>query len=126
MERLLEVKDLKTSFSTKFGDVQSVRGVSFHLDKGEALGIVGESGCGKSVTMMTLMRLLADNGKVVSGEILFNGKNLTKISEKEMQKVRGNEIGMIFQDPMTSLNPLFTIGNQLIEPLMTHKNMSKK
>ena len=126
MERLLEVKDLRTSFATKFGDVQSVRGVSFHLDKGEALGIVGESGCGKSVTMMTLMRLLADNGKIVSGEILFNGKNLTEISEKEMQKVRGNEIGMIFQDPMTSLNPLYTIGNQLIEPLIKHKNMSKK
>ena len=126
MERLLEVKDLKTSFSTKLGDVQAVRGVSFYLDKGEALGIVGESGCGKSVTMMTIMRLLSDNGKIIGGEIVFDGKNIENMTEKDMNNIRGNKIGMIFQDPMTSLNPLYTIGNQLIEPLIKHKNMSKK
>lgn len=99
--------------------------MSFYLNKGEALGIVGESGSGKSITMMSLMRLLAENGKIMEGEILFEGKDLTKCTEKEMQKIRGNEIGMIFQDPMTSLNPVYTIGNQLTEGLILHKHMSK-
>lgn len=125
MERLLEINNLQTSFYTHVGEVQSVRTISLHLDKGEALGIVGESGSGKSITMMSLMRLLPDNGKIKEGEILFSGRNLANLSEKEMEKIRGNEIGMIFQDPMTSLNPVFTIGNQLIEPLIKHKNMSK-
>lgn len=126
MSRLLDVKDLRTSFSTHIGDVQSVRGVSFHLDKGEALGIVGESGCGKSVTMMSIMRLLADNGKIVDGEIIFDGKNISNATEKDMEVIRGNDIGMIFQDPMTSLNPVFTIGDQLIEPLVKHRGLKKK
>jgi len=125
MERLLEIKNLKTSFFTHVGEVKAVRGVSFHLDKGEALGIVGESGSGKSITMMSVMRLLADNGKIVDGEIWFNGRDLVKLSENEMQKIRGNEIGMIFQDPMTSLNPVLTIGDQLTEPLLKHKKMPK-
>ncbi|SHE73856.1 ABC transporter ATP-binding protein [Caloramator proteoclasticus] len=126
MERLLEIKNLRTSFFTHVGEVQAVRGVSFHLDKGEAIGIVGESGSGKSITMMSVMRLLADNGKIVEGEILFEGRDLAKLPENEMQKVRGNEIGMIFQDPMTSLNPVLTVGDQLMEPLIKHKKMSKE
>jgi oligopeptide transport system ATP-binding protein len=126
MERLLEVKNLKTSFFTHVGEVKAVGGVSFYLNKGEALGIVGESGSGKSVTMMSLMGLLDENGKIVDGEIIFNGKDLTKLGEKEMEKVRGNEIGMIFQDPMTSLNPVFTIGDQILEPLMLHRSMKKE
>lgn len=125
MERILEIKDLKTSFFTHAGEVKAVGGVSFHLDKGEALGIVGESGSGKSITMMSLMRLLADNGKIINGEILFNGKDIVKLPEKEMERIRGNEIGMIFQDPMTSLNPVLTVGDQLMEPLIKHKKMTK-
>lgn len=126
MERLLDVKELKTSFDTAAGEVKAVRGVSFYLDKGEALGIVGESGCGKSVTMMSIMRLLQENGKVVGGEVEFDNKDIKNMPESEMRKIRGNDIGMIFQDPMTSLNPLFTVGNQLIEPLMVHRKISKK
>ncbi len=126
MSRLLEVKNLKTSFRTHIGDVQAVRGVSLYLDKGEALGIVGESGCGKSVTMMSLMRLLADNAIIESDNIMFDGQDITNPTEKEMQKIRGNEMAMIFQDPMTSLNPLFTVGQQLTEHLIKHKKVSKK
>lgn len=126
MNKLLEVKNLKTSFKTHIGDVQSVRGVSFHLNKGEALGIVGESGCGKSVTMMTIMRLLAENAKIEVETIKFNDKDLTNPNEKLMQTIRGNDMSMIFQDPMTSLNPLFTIGEQLTEHLIKHKKISKK
>lgn len=126
MSNLLEVKNLKTSFKTHIGDVQSVRGVSFYLDKGEALGIVGESGCGKSVTMMTIMRLLGENAKIKVETIKFDDKDLTYPNEKLMQTIRGNDISMIFQDPMTSLNPLFTIGDQLTEHLIKHKKISKK
>ncbi|TGY44418.1 ABC transporter ATP-binding protein [Clostridium sartagoforme] len=126
MSKLLEVKNLKTSFRTHIGDVQAVRGVSFHLDKGEALGIVGESGCGKSVTMMSIMRLLADNAMIDSDAIIFNGQDISNPTEKEMQEIRGNEMAMIFQDPMTSLNPLFTVGDQLTEHLIKHKKISKK
>lgn len=126
MSRLLEVKNLKTSFRTHIGDVQAVRGVSLYLDKGEALGIVGESGCGKSVTMMSLMRLLADNAIIESDNIMFDGQDITNPTENEMQKIRGNEMAMIFQDPMTSLNPLFTVGQQLTEHLIKHKKVSKK
>lgn len=126
MSKLLEVKNLKTSFRTHIGDVQAVRGVSFHLDKGEALGIVGESGCGKSVTMMSIMRLLADNAMIDSDAIIFNGQDISDPTEKEMQEIRGNEMAMIFQDPMTSLNPLFTVGDQLTEHLIKHKKISKK
>lgn len=126
MSKLLEVKNLKTSFKTHIGDVQSVRGVSFHLEKGEALGVVGESGCGKSVTMMTIMRLLGENAKIDAERILFDDKDITKPSEKMMQTIRGNDMAMIFQDPMTSLNPLFTVGDQLTEHLIKHKKISKK
>lgn len=126
MSKLLEVKNLKTSFKTHFGDVQSVRGVSFYLNKGEALGIVGESGCGKSVTMMSIMRLLPDNAVIEADSIQFNDKEISKLKEKEMQMLRGNEMAMIFQDPMTSLNPLYTIGEQLTEHLIKHKKISKK
>lgn len=126
MSKLLEVKNLKTSFRTHIGDVQAVRGVSLYLDKGEALGIVGESGCGKSVTMMSIMRLLADNAVIESDKIVFNGEDITNPTENQMQEIRGNEMAMIFQDPMTSLNPLFTVGDQLTEHLIKHKKISKK
>lgn len=126
MSKLLEVKNLKTSFKTHIGDVQSVRGVSFHLNKGEALGVVGESGCGKSVTMMTIMRLLGENAKIEAETITFDDKDITKPTEKLMQTIRGNDMSMIFQDPMTSLNPLFTVGDQLTEHLIKHKKISKK
>lgn len=126
MSKLLEIKNLKTSFKTHIGDVQSVRGVSFHLDKGEALGVVGESGCGKSVTMMTIMRLLGENAKIEAENITFDNKDITKPTEKLMQTIRGNDMSMIFQDPMTSLNPLFTVGDQLTEHLIKHKKISKK
>ena len=126
MSKLLEVKNLKTSFKTHIGDVQSVRGVSFHLEKGEALGVVGESGCGKSVTMMTIMRLLGENAKIDAERIFFDDKDITKPTEKMMQTIRGNDMSMIFQDPMTSLNPLFTVGDQLTEHLIKHKKISKK
>ncbi|MFU7514875.1 ABC transporter ATP-binding protein [Clostridium sp. HCS.1] len=126
MSKLLEVKNLKTSFRTHIGDVQAVRGVSLYLNKGEALGIVGESGCGKSVTMMSIMRLLADNAIIEADEIVFNGEDITNPTEDDMQEIRGNEIAMIFQDPMTSLNPLFTVGEQLTEHLIKHKKISKK
>lgn len=125
MEKLLDLRNLETSFKTSAGEVHAVRGVSFYLEKGEALGIVGESGCGKSVTMMSIMRLLADNGRLAGGEIIFNGKDISNIKESEMETIRGNDIGMIFQDPMTSLNPVYTIGDQLMEPLLKHKKISR-
>lgn len=124
MEKLLEVKNLHTSFYTHVGEVKAVRGITFDLDKGEAIGIVGESGCGKSVTMMSIMRLLTDTGKAKEGQALFEGRDLLKMTNQEILKIRGNDICMIFQDPMTSLNPVFTIGNQLMEPLLRHKGMS--
>ena len=126
MSKLLEVKNLKTSFKTHIGNVQAVRGVSLYLNKGEALGIVGESGCGKSVTMMSIMRLLADNAIIESDKITFDGEDMTNPTENQMQEIRGNEMAMIFQDPMTSLNPLFTVGDQLTEHLIKHKKISKK
>lgn len=117
MSNLLEVNNLKTSFYTQFGEVQAVGGVSFNLEHGEVMGIVGESGSGKSVTMMSIMRLLDDNGKVKEGKVRFEDKDIVSISEEDMSTIRGNDISMIFQDPMTSLNPLMTIGNQIMEPL---------
>ncbi|WP_026884467.1 ABC transporter ATP-binding protein [Clostridium akagii] len=125
MEKLLQINNIHTSFQTHAGEVQAVRGVSIDLYKGEAVGIVGESGSGKSITMMTLMRLLDSNGEIKEGEILFEGKDLVKLSEKEMEGIRGNDIGMIFQDPMTSLNPVLTIGDQISEPLIKHGKMSR-
>ena len=124
-DHLLELKELRTSFFTHVGEVKAIRGVSFHLDKGEALGIVGESGSGKSVTSMSIMRLLQHPGKIIGGDIIFNGENLIQKSDKEMQKIRGNDIAMIFQDPMTSLNPVYTVGNQIIEAIVKHQKISK-
>jgi oligopeptide/dipeptide ABC transporter ATP-binding protein len=123
---LLEVKNLKTGFKTDDGEFLAVDDVSFKLEKGKTLGIVGESGCGKSVTSLSIMRLIpTPPGKIVGGEILFNGKNLLNLSEEEMRKIRGNEIAMIFQEPMTSLNPVFTIGNQIAEAIELHqKNLN--
>ena len=125
MERLLDIKNLETSFKTSAGEVHAVRGISFYLEKGEALGIVGESGCGKSVTMMSIMRLLDGNGRIVGGQIDFDGKDISNVKEVEMEAIRGNDIGMIFQDPMTSLNPVFTIGDQIMEPLLKHRKISR-
>lgn len=125
---ILEVKDLQTTFFTDDGVIPSVDYVDFHVREGEILGIVGESGCGKSVTSLSIMGLVpSPPGKITNGQILFKGKDLTKLSEREMRKIRGNEIAMIFQEPMTSLNPLFKIGNQLIEAISLHKKgWSKK
>ncbi|MCM3588191.1 ABC transporter ATP-binding protein [Mesobacillus maritimus] len=126
MSKLLEVKDLKVSFDTYNGEVQAVRGVSFDLDKGETLAIVGESGSGKSVTSMALMKLLAGQGFIKEGQVLLEGVDLVKKSEKEMQKIRGKDISMVFQDPMTSLNPTMKIGNQIMEGLIKHQNMNRE
>ncbi|HSP63340.1 MAG TPA: ABC transporter ATP-binding protein [Pyrinomonadaceae bacterium] len=126
MSHLLEVRNLHTHFPTRAGLVRAVDGVSFHLDRGELLGLVGESGCGKSMTALSIMRLVAPPGKVVAGEILFDGKNLLQVSNSEMRGVRGNDIAMIFQDPMTSLNPVFTVGEQIAEALRLHRNLSRK
>jgi len=126
MSHLLEVKNLATHFPTRAGLVRAVDGVSFHLDRGELLGLVGESGCGKSMTALSIMRLIALPGKIVAGEILFEGKNLLQVSNSEMRGVRGNDIAMIFQDPMTSLNPVFTVGEQIAEALRLHRNLSRK
>ena len=125
-ERILDVKNLKINFHTYAGDVKAIRDVSFHLDKGETLAIVGESGSGKSVTTKSLMGLLANNAEVVGGEILYHGDDLLKKSEKDMQGIRGKDIAMIFQDPMTSLDPTMKIGQQIAEPLMIHKHVEKK
>ncbi len=125
MAPLLEVKNLKTQFKSKDGVVKAVDDVSFYLNRGETLGVVGESGSGKSVTAMSILRLVQHPGKIVGGEILFEGRDLLKLDEKEMRKVRGKEISMIFQDPMTSLNPVLTIGRQLSEPLITHMGLTK-
>ena len=126
MEKILEIKNLNTSFFTHVGEVKAVRNVSITLEKGRALGIVGESGSGKSVTMLSIMKLLTDNGKLTDGQILFDNKDITNYNNKEMRTIRGNAIGMIFQDPMTSLNPVLTIEKQMIEPIMLHKKVSKQ
>lgn len=127
MEKILQVKDLTISFHTFAGEVQAIRGISFDLLKGETLAIVGESGSGKSVSVKSIMRLLPENNsEIKTGEILFEGKDLTKLKDKEMQKIRGKDISMIFQDPMTSLNPTMKVGNQIMEPLIKHQKMSKR
>lgn len=127
MDNLLEVNDLRVSFDVRGGEVQSVRGVSFEVRKGETVAIVGESGCGKSVTAQTIMRLVPmPPGKIIGGSILFRGEELLSKTEKQMQEIRGRDIGMIFQDPMTSLNPTMTIGKQITEVLTKHKGLSKQ
>ena len=123
---LLDVKNLHTSFATDDGQVKAVRGVSIHVDKGESLGIVGESGCGKSVSMLSIMHLLAENADLKADSITFDGEDLLHKEIKEMRKYQGNQISMIFQDPMTSLNPLFTIEEQVCNPLIRHKKLNKK
>lgn len=125
-EKVLDVKNLKIDFHTYAGDVKAIRNVSFHLNKGETLAIVGESGSGKSVTTRTIIGLLAKNAEIAGGEIDFHGKNLLATKEKDWRKIRGNEISMIFQDPMTSLDPTMKIGQQIAEPLIKHKGVSKK
>ncbi|MCX2727103.1 ABC transporter ATP-binding protein [Thermomicrobium sp. 4228-Ro] len=127
MEPLLEVRDLRTQFFTQDGVVKAVDGVSFHLMPGETLGLVGESGCGKSITALSIMRLIpSPPGKIVSGEILFEGEDILKMSDDEVRSIRGRKIAMIFQDPMTSLNPVLTINRQISEALELHLGMSKQ
>ena len=121
-QKILEVKNLETKFHTDTGTVTAVKNVSFEVFKGKTLGIVGESGSGKSVTALSVMRLIATPpGEIANGEIFFDGRNLLTIEEKEMRKIRGNKISMIFQEPMTSLNPVFTVGNQIEEVLALHQ-----
>ena len=122
---LLEVKNLKTSFFTPAGEVKAVNDTSFNLDKGKVLGIVGESGSGKSVTAYSILQILSETGKIVGGSIKYNGQELIGLPENEMQKIRGNKISIIFQDPMTSLNPVFTIGYQIEEAILLHTNRTK-
>jgi oligopeptide transport system ATP-binding protein len=127
MGTILEVKDLTTRFFTEDGTVHAVNGVSFTLDEGETLGVVGESGCGKSVTMLSLLRLIpSPPGKIAGSEVLFEGRDLLKMTDDEIRQVRGNQIAMIFQDPMTSLNPVLTINQQISEALQLHLGMDKE
>lgn len=127
MARILEVNGLKTEFRTREGTVHAVNGVSFHLDEKETLGVVGESGCGKSVSMMSMLRLIpTPPGKVTAGEALFHGKDLIKMPDDEIRKIRGSKISLVFQDPMTSFNPVLTIGEQVAEPWRIHTGASKQ
>ncbi len=123
---ILEVKDLHTSFFTDTGEVQAVNGISFNLEAGKTLGIVGESGSGKSVTAYSIMQILAETGRITGGEVRFHGEDITKWNKKQMQKFRGAKCSIIFQDPMTSLNPVFTIGSQLTEAILLHTDNNKK
>lgn len=126
MSHLLEVKNLTTAFTGDYGTTVSVDHVSFHVDEGEVVSIVGESGCGKSVTSLSIMGLLGRGGSVIDGSVLFDGEELLTMSEKELDQIRGNELTMIFQDPLTSLNPVFTIGSQMMESIRIHMHLSKK
>jgi peptide/nickel transport system ATP-binding protein len=126
MSHVLEVKDLRTQFRTRAGLVRSVDGVSFFIDEGELLGLVGESGCGKSITALSIMRLIAPPGEIVGGSIKFLDEELTTASEDRLRQIRGDDIAMIFQDPMTSLNPVFTVGEQIAEALRLHRRLNKR
>ena len=127
MPDLLQVQNLKTSFFTPEGEVRAIDGVSFEIGEGKTLGLVGESGCGKSVTSLSIMRLIpSPPGKIVGGEIFYRGRDLLKLNNEEMRKIRGNEISMIFQEPMTSLNPVFTVGNQIGEAIKLHQGLGKR
>ncbi|OAA31318.1 peptide ABC transporter ATP-binding protein [Kosmotoga arenicorallina S304] len=123
---LLEVKGLKTYFHTDDGIVKAVDGVSFEVYPGETLGIVGESGCGKSVTSLSIMRLLDEKGEIAGGEIHFDGKDIRSLSDEEMRKMRGNEMAMIFQEPMTALNPVYTVGDQIMEAILLHQDVDRE
>ncbi len=123
---LLQVKNLSTTFSVDAGEVRAVNGISFNLDHGKVLGIVGESGSGKSVTAYSIMRILVEPGKIIGGEILYNGEDIVRYSEKQMRQFRGKRVSIIFQDPMTSLNPTFTIGNQLREAILLHTDRDRR
>jgi oligopeptide transport system ATP-binding protein len=123
--KILEVKDLRTRFDTEQGVVHAVNGITYEVDEGESIGIVGESGCGKSVSVLSIMRLLPEPPAKVQGSVVFNGQNLLELEPSEIRKIRGSQIAMIFQDPMTSLNPVLTIGLQLMEPLEIHLGMSE-
>jgi oligopeptide transport system ATP-binding protein len=125
-KEILSVENLKTYFYVEEGVVKAVNGVSFSLKKGEILGVVGESGCGKSVTALSVMRLVPEPGRIVGGKVIFEGTNLLEIEEREMRKIRGKKISMIFQDPLTSLNPVFKVGYQLMESILTHQKVSKE
>lgn len=125
-EKMLEIKNLETSFYTYAGEVQAIRDISFHVKAGETLGIVGESGSGKSVTALSIMNLLQYPGRIKSGEIVFKGENIEKKNQREMRKIRGNKISMIFQDPMTSLNPVYTVGNQIVETIKEHQKLNNR
>ena len=127
MKELLKVKGLKTYFYTYEGVVKALEGINFDIYKGESIGLVGETGCGKSVTALSIMRLIqSPPGKIIDGEITLDGKDLLKISEEEMRNIRGAEISMIFQEPMSSLNPVFTIGSQIVEAITLHQDVDKK
>src|SRR6058998_181551 len=127
MADLIQVKNLRTSFFTPEGEVRAIDGVSFEIGESKTLGLVGESGCGKSVTSLSIMRLIpSPPGRIVGGEILYRGRDLLKLNNEEMRKIRGNEISMIFQEPMTSLNPVFTVGNQIGEAIRLHQGLGKK
>jgi len=126
MSQLLEVTDLKTEFPTRAGLVRAVDGGSFSIGEGEILGLVGESGCGKSITALSIMRLIYPPGKIVQGSIKFKGEELTKASDERLREIRGNDIAMIFQDPMTSLNPVYRVGEQIAEALRLHRKLDKK
>ena len=127
MSALLQIKELRTSFFTSDGEVRAVDGVTFDIEEGKTMGLVGESGCGKSVTALSVMQLLSKGvGKVVGGEVIYRGKDLAEYSDAEMRNIRGNEISMIFQEPMTSLNPVFSIGDQIAESVRLHQGVSKK
>src|SRR5438270_2033695 len=125
MSQLLEVKGLRTYFPTRAGVVKSVDDVSFHIGAGELLALVGESGCGKSITALSIMRLITPPGKIVDGSITFKGEELTTASADRLRGIRGNDIAMIFQDPMTSLNPVYTVGEQIAEALRLHRKLNK-
>jgi peptide/nickel transport system ATP-binding protein len=124
--KLLDVRNLRTHFADRRGEVRAVDDISFTLEQGETLSLVGESGCGKSVTALSIMRLVAPPGWIAGGEILFEGRDLLKLREAEMRAIRGDDIAMIFQDPMTSLNPVYTVGEQIAEAIRLHRNVSKR
>src|SRR5690606_34590709 len=125
-DRLLDVKGLQTSFHTSDGVVRAVTGIDFHVNRGEVMGLVGESGCGKSVTSLSIMRLIAPPGRIEAGEVIFDGRDLLKLSDGEMRKLRGDRISMIFQQPTSSLNPVYDVGMQLGEVMELHRSMKRR